>query len=300
MDPEDIEHFKTHGYVVIPFFSADEVQEMRTLFHGELPHNHENVLYGLEPPQVEGVRGKSAVGSMYYNTWKLEAQLKLYDLAKSLMNATFSSAHTLGYEHPLGRSEDVLPFIDHVCYRLPDHIRAEGGLGLHIDRNPHTPYNMSYFRPIQSSVALTDHYGSESGGILLVPGFHKEYDTFFKEYIKKQEPRDGSFFRMENRSYRAVKDRLVPLTVPAGHVVFWDNRLPHATCEKLVSADTREVFFFSYLPDIKLNRDYYKRQMECMACGKAPPCFAAAAAAAHAVNVNVPESLLARFNKFSS
>lgn len=57
------------------------------------------------------------------------------------------------------------------AYRLPDHIQAEGGLGLHLDRNPYDPYllcptvtkKLLKYRPIQSWIGLTDHYGSKSG-----------------------------------------------------------------------------------------------------------------------------------------
>ena len=34
----------------------------------------------------------------------------------------------------------MLLYIDRVCYRLPDSVQAEGGLGLHLDRNPLDPY----------------------------------------------------------------------------------------------------------------------------------------------------------------
>lgn len=65
----------------------------------------------------------------------------------------------------------------------------------------------------------------------------------------------------------------MPLNIPAGSVVYWDNHLPHATCRKLTSRDSREVFLFSYIPDIPLNRDYYKRQQEHKAAGLQPPAF---------------------------
>lgn len=105
--------------------------------------------------------------------------------SKDLINATYSSGSEPGFTHPFGHSNDVLPFIDHVAYRLPDHIMAEGGLSLHIDRNPHRPFSGQYFRPIQSWIALTDHYGGESGGLLVVPGFHLEYDNFLNGILRR-------------------------------------------------------------------------------------------------------------------
>lgn len=65
----------------------------------------------------------------------------------------------------------------------------------------------------------------------------------------------------------------MPVSVPAGSVIFWDNQLPHATCERLTTADSREVVFFSYVPDVPLNRHYFKQQLACMAMEMVPPCF---------------------------
>lgn len=164
----------------------------------------------------------------------------------------------------------MLPFIDRVAYRLPN---QEDGLGLHMDRNPHTPYQGTYFRPIQSFIALTDHYGGASGGLQVVPHFHQDCATFFQKYVHDHPPEGGAFFRMHSKSYAAVQQRLVAVTVPAGSVVFWDNRLPHATTATLISADSREAVFFSYLPDIPLNRTYYATQIDAMKANKAPPAF---------------------------
>ena len=92
---------------------------------------------------------------------------------------TFSSSIENKFERPLGFSDDVLPCIDRICYRLPDHIRREGGLGLHIDRNPYHPYKTDRFRPIHSFISLTDHYDFQSGGLQLIDKFHNEYDEYF-------------------------------------------------------------------------------------------------------------------------
>lgn len=90
---------------------------------------------------------------------------------------------TKGFEHPFGPTSDLLLFLDGCQYRLPDSIRAEGGLGLHLDRNPVDPFldhckkKMSKWRPIQSWIALTDQFGCDCGGLRVVRGFHKEYVT---------------------------------------------------------------------------------------------------------------------------
>lgn len=119
-------------------------------------------------PPPEGIRKKSEISHIIYPAWKLRAQLdsRIQRLYKNLMDVTFASGKLPGYQHPFGSSESLIPFLDMVCYRLPDHVRAEGGLGLHIDRNPLEPFkDIQRFRPIQSFIALVDHYGSEHGGI---------------------------------------------------------------------------------------------------------------------------------------
>lgn len=274
MDDAALAHFKIFGYVVVPVFSPENVMEMRTQWHRDLRTvgiAHETILETGQPGELVGKKGPAS--RLFYSPWKLHTQLQLAPLAHRLLQATFASGTEPGFEHPLGPSTRVLPFLDRVAYRLPQHIQDEPGLGMHVDRNPHTPYAGSYFRPIQASIALTDHYGGASGGLCVVPKFHHQFDTFFQAYVAQQPAEPGNFFRMHSKSYAAVQKRLIPVTVPAGSVVFWDNRLPHATTSTLVSSDSREAVFFSYVPDVAVNRRYYAAQLLCMATNTVPPCF---------------------------
>lgn len=297
MQADDIEHFKTNGYIVVEAFSSAEVATMRQHFHEDLEAagiHHDALLTSAAPVPLANL--KRLTGSIFYSPWKLQAQLRLHALANSLLQATFADGVTPGFDHPLGASQGALPFIDHVAYRLPAHIHNTDGLSLHIDRNPHTPYAGAYFRPIQSALALTDHYGGASGGLMVVPKFHHEYQTFFQEYIEQQPAEAGAFFRMHSKSYAAIQKRLLPVTVPAGSVVFWDNRLPHATTPTLISADSREAMFFSYLPDVPVNRSYYKAQLQCMAENKQPPCTSCYGSGAPTQQVS--QILLAEYQAF--
>lgn len=275
----DIEHFKTYGYVVIQIFDPEEIIELRKEFHKtllELGIDHDAIITGNAEPPPES-RGKSSVSDIFYPEWKLKAQMdnRIYNVYLDLMHNTFSSGKTPGYEHPLGASDDILPYIDRVCYRLPDHIRCEGGLKLHIDRNPTSPYNALKFRPIQSFIALVDHYGNKSGGLQLVPKFHQEYTKYFTDKIEKSVycKSGGEFFRMHGRNHDKIRSRLETISIPAGSVVFWDNRLPHATCEQFESIDSREVIYFSYLPAVELNKAYYLKQMDNINAGIRPPAY---------------------------
>jgi hypothetical protein len=195
-------------------------------------------------------------------------------------------------------------FLDGAQYRLPDHIQLEGGLGLHVDRNPFDPYflqtpgvKLSKWRPIQSWISLTDQFGAQSGGLRVVRGFHLESDNYFGSQLREgseggkaggktrkvgkdkgkvkeeEEEGGGEFFRLNPKTHASLFKRLEPVNSAAGSVVFWDNRLPHATAENLVSSDTREVLFTGYLPDIPLNLEYVQLQYSNFTKGLAPPSF---------------------------
>jgi hypothetical protein len=180
---------------------------------------------------------------------------KAYNIWKDAMNCLD--------EKPFGQHIDVLPYIDRICWRLPDIIRPEGGLGLHIDRRPGLNgfKNIKKYRPIQGFVALTDQYGSNSGGLKLVKGFHKIFNEYFeKDTNKSIWGESGEFYRLNSKSYANLQNKLENIDVPAGALVLWDNRLPHATCEKLAGYDTREVIYMSYIPNVSINVKYIQEQ----------------------------------------
>ena len=174
---------------------------------------------------------------------------------------------------PLGSYDDIIPYVDRVCCRLPDHILADSGVKLHIDMRPGTNglNNVKKWRPIQSSLALTDHCGGDSGGLKLVSGFHKEFNEFFNGFECENDY--GEFFRMHDKSYEAINKRCLPVTVPAGSLVLWDTRLPHKTCQKLSGFDTREVLFMAYIPNVPLNIEYRNEQRDAIINKKAPPSY---------------------------
>ena len=284
LTPDNIQEFYRDGVTVIEdVFSEEEVEEMRKGFHNELLTlgiDHYGILN--ENKEVKSdVRIKGAPSKIFYNKWKIDAQLneRVYTCFKQLINATFSSGNKSNYTHPYGPSTDVLPMIDRVCWRLPDKIRAEEGLKLHMDRNPYDPYllkseGLTKWRPIQAFITLTDHYGSESGGLKVVKGFHNIIDDFFankKDEVQVEEK--GEFFRMISKSYAAIDKKCQPIIAKRGSIVCWDNRLPHKTSDILLGNDTREVIYISFLPDVALNRSYCKKQLEYIVKNIAPPAY---------------------------
>ena len=275
MNSEQISYFKENGYVVIEnVFTDEEIEKLRDDFHLDLLKlgiNHDKIINLEIPPPVE-VRKKSEVSNIFYAEWKLRAHLdeRVYKLSESLMKETFMSGKTPGFAHPLGTADKILPYIDRVCYRLPDYIRPEGGLSLHLDRNPTFPYSGKKFRPIQSFIALTDHFGNKCGGLQLVPGFHKIIDDFFKN---SNEVEGGEFYHMSSQIYSKLFNQIKTINMPKGSIVFWDNRLPHQTCNALENIDSREVIYFSYIPNVQMNKLYFNKQYQNILDNIPPPSY---------------------------
>ena len=67
--------------------------------------------------------------------------------------------------------------------------------------------------------------------------------------------------------------KLITVQARKGSLVCWDNRLPHATCAQLSGADSREVVFVGFLPDVELNRKYMAQQLLCMMKSLTPPAY---------------------------
>lgn len=290
---ENIEEFKLDGITVFAdVFDREEVKKLRDGLHEELLMrgvSHEKIINGMSDlSEIKGPRIKSEASDLFYGLWKINSQLnfQVYDRFSHLISRTFGSGTQEFFTHPFGKSSGLVPYFDRVCWRLPDKIRAEGGLGLHLDRNPYDPYllngskkisdtKLKRWRPIQGFICLTDHYDSSNGGLQVVKGFHKKSDEFFKNYKLSSTELDtessGEFYRMGSKKYCSLEKELQPVYAEAGSLVCWDNRLPHSTSEYLLGNDTREVIYVSYLPDVPLNIKYHQKQLECLSANIFPP-----------------------------
>jgi len=273
MNESDVEHFKNFGYVIIEnYLSPEEVQNARFKLHETLKKyniDHDKII-NFENAPPNDVRIKSDVSNIFYSKFKMDIHVceKAYNIWKTAMSCID--------ETPFGSFSDIMPYIDRICWRLPDAIKAEGGLGLHIDRRPGRDAfkNIKKYRPIQGFVALTDQYGSNSGGLKLVKGFHKIFNMYFDKDVNKTNWGDsGEFYRLGSKSYFSLQNNLENIDVPAGALVLWDNRLPHATCDKLSGFDTREVIYMSYIPDVSINRKYVAEQAEHLKQNIQPPSY---------------------------
>lgn len=273
MNEEELETFKRDGYIVIEnILSSSEIDNARNELHNSLKRyniNHDEIINFIKPPPSE-TRLKSDTSNIFYSKFKMDIHINenMYNIWKSAMSTID--------QFPLGHHDDVLPYIDRICWRLPDIIKPEGGLGLHIDRRPGSQAftNIKKYRPIQGFVALTDHYGNNSGGLKLVKGFHKYFDEYFSKDTNKNDwGKSGEFYRMHSKSYIGIQNKCVAIDVPAGSLVLWDNRLPHATCDKLLGNDTREVIYLSYIPNVALNVKYIEEQSKNLRKNIQPPSY---------------------------
>ena len=123
---EHIDQFLTDGYCCVENVLNDiDIATARNYFHEELKKygtNHENILNGIDVPSDQ-VRKKSNSSNIFYAKFKLDLHINetMYNIWKTLFSKVTN-------EFPLGHHDDIIPYIDRVCYRLPDHIKQEGGL----------------------------------------------------------------------------------------------------------------------------------------------------------------------------
>lgn len=285
---ENIDEFYKNGYTVIEnFYNDDEINYFRSGLHTELLKHgidHYKILTGEQKIDDEkcGPRIKSVTADFYYAKYQIDALIneKIYNVMKTFVNATFGTNKGI-FAHPFGHSDDVIPFFDRICWRLPDHIRREDGLDLHLDQNPVDPYllkgeGLMKWRPIQAFICLTDHWDNESGNLEVVSGFHAYKDDYFKmdydELIKLESK--GEFYRMNSKKYDALRDKLQPVIASKGSIVLWDNRLPHATSKLFNKMDSREVLYGGFiLPSVKINQEYNKKQLINLSKNEFPPYY---------------------------
>ena len=280
LSQEQIDEYHKNGVLVIEnVLTEEEVNTARQQLHQQLLTfgiDHDKVLSGEQILNENG-RIKGSPSKIFYGKWKIDVQLheKIYGYMKSLMEETYFKNNAL-FNHPYEKADDILPYIDRICWRLPDHIRPEGGLSMHLDRNPFDPYmqksdGLKKWKPIQAFISLTDQFGSTSGGLRVVKGFHTRID----QYFSKSEPEysTGEFYRMNQQIHALLQKELEPINAPKGSLVCWDNRLPHATTEYFDGFDSREVIYIGWLPNVNINKKYWLEQSYAIKKNIPPPAY---------------------------
>jgi hypothetical protein len=289
---EQLHEFVATGVLVIDdVLTPAEVDAARADLHDQLRTHgvdHERLLNGEQSGDGVGVRLKSPAAHFFFARHKLlnvHLHPRVVHLARQLLLATFGGtdpavaavrddADAPLFAHPFGAFDAIGALADRVCYRLPDCVRAEGGLDVHIDRNAVDPFaNLTRWRPIQAFVALTDQYGGESGGLRCTRGFHRRYGTYDVGRGGDNGGDKGEFNRLNPKRHGAIVDACLPVDCSAGSIVFWDNRLPHATAQKLTSRDTREVVYVGLVPLVPLNVQCIQDQAVAIRQNIEPPLY---------------------------
>ena len=121
---DHLEFYKEHGYVIVEnVYNSEEVEKLRDDLHQHLlalDINHEKIL-NKEQIMEDGPRVKSRVANIFYGKWKIDAQLneKVYEISKQLLINTYG-AKIEDFDHIYENFDDVAPYFDRICYRLPD------------------------------------------------------------------------------------------------------------------------------------------------------------------------------------
>ncbi|GAX24710.1 hypothetical protein FisN_4Hh268 [Fistulifera solaris] len=276
--------------------------------HGVEAHNLEET--GKHLQQLSSTGGSGGVLDLFYAEWKfkISTNSKLFHLTSQLWKAAYcyqgetkEQLHTEQFKwHPYGAFNPTqgYAYIDRVGYRIPTrlaerlgtiskknkHIPIQRSLTPHLDCCPENPFPMnSKWRPIQCFVSLTDNTEPNTGGFEAAPGFHREFATWAAhrpptlvtrkggETLALPAPCVGEYTHIRPREDAAVLQRVQHIPVTAGSAVLWDNRIPHANAYRHDGTEPRVVVYTSFLPDVAINRQYARQQLEHIRRGRNPP-----------------------------
>jgi hypothetical protein len=253
-----------NGYVVVPnVLSTDEVATARAGLHAAVTRitgrPYAELVIG---PPGSGRASAGPAAGIVAPLWKMRlhthpAVVRTYREAYAATFGTNAGLYTHRYGDVLG---GPLPIVDRVACRFP----GEAGLGMHVDLNPLDPSLGAAairWRPLQSMVCLTDHFGSTDGGLQVVRGFHHQLGDYLEHNAGARAAvgTKGEFFRFAGRSHDKLRSQLETVLAPAGSMVLWDRRLPHATTPTLSPGRTREVVYTGFLPNVPLNQRYTRQ-----------------------------------------
>ena len=195
--------------------------------------------------------------------------------------------------HPFGRfdPQKAYSYIDRIGYRLPsalaetlgkEHYKGkkrklpiQRGLTPHLDCCPDTydeSTNKTKWRPIQCFVSLTENLEADTGGFEAVRGFHRGFRAWTEtrppsiiekggERISRPAPCVGEYTHIRPAEDSLVMKQVQHVSVRAGSVVFWDNRIPHANAYRHNGTEPRAVVYCSFLPDVAVNQGYVQDQL---------------------------------------
>ena len=212
-------------------------------------------------------------------------------------------------ERENGCSWNVFAHVDRVGFRVPDKVselhsqhvaqrthkvsnkRIARRLQLQRSLTPHLdccPVDLHYgggkafprWRPIQCMISLTDTTTADHGGFECVPGFHREFHSYFRkkaalqpdghasaQYLARNKLRSGTvtcvgdYCAIQPHEDADILKRFTHIPIPAGAAVFWDQRLPHANARHNQASVPRRVVYGGFLPRVPRNIPYVQEQL---------------------------------------
>ncbi|HYF51116.1 MAG TPA: phytanoyl-CoA dioxygenase family protein [Planctomycetota bacterium] len=218
--PEEIAHYNTEGYVVVPrLFSASEVQSAHDAIH-ELTRKAAagdgSKVLELEPEAVNGQR----VARRIYNPF--------------LAHETF---HKLGTDpRVLDRIEDLIG--RNICCNLSKLNMKPAKVGSIVDWHQDLSYYPHTNADLVTVLVYLDDATTENGCLQVIPR-HQHH------YFSHSRP-DGTFAGLISEDLDSGKyGKPVPLAAPAGSVIFMHCVLPHSSLPNR-SEKSRRTLIYSY------------------------------------------------------
>ena len=262
---------------------------------------------------LSSTHGAGGVLDLFYERWKIRLTLenrKYSSICKELYASTYATYDGDGkgdglWAHPYGKfdpmKDGIWAHVDRIGFRVPDSIAEtttrkfhgkskrlkttllQRSLTPHLDCCPaamHEGGNKLFprWRPIQCFLSLSDTMERNHGGFECVPGFHHEFEEYYKRFNKSQNRQEfdsdsnigstlpcvGDYVHIRPKEDSDVIDRFTHVPVPSGAAVFWDQRLPHANSRRNKGSKSRCVVYGGFLPrgkGIELNEAYAKEQL---------------------------------------
>jgi len=254
----DAAAFERDGFIVVPdVLTSEEVAMARAELHGliEKASGHTIQDFVSDPKLLHGGRANNPAANILAPEWKMRIHMhpRVVQTYNELFTQTFKTGRGIfASSIPFlpTSTPPAIPLIDRVACRFP----GEEGLGLHVDKPSDNPDRTRlYWRPIQSLICLTDHWSTEDGGLQVVRGAH----ATLADYLKGADcPQEDGAIKLTGKRHDKLRAGLETVMAPAGSMILWDARLPHATAPSLREGVTREVVYTGFLPNVAVNRRY--------------------------------------------
>ncbi len=212
MEPGELQHFHTHGYVVL----SGRVPE--SLCQAVLRESWERLeAHGIMRNQPKSWAGLNKMGftELYAlpSMWRMRQVPEVYQAFATLLERSdlWVSVDRMGLKRPgywLKRGQRVsFPGKDHT--------------DVHTDVNLwHPPTELR----LQGLVALEDT-DVDQGGFACIPGFHHTFRQWTQDNLDARRPARQTFVRFRDKAL--IESSMTPIPMKKGDLLIWNALLPH-------------------------------------------------------------------------